>query len=55
MWELGNEYNYNPQWFGRCINHWYKAMELVSRMIQIEAPNRLVSSAPRCFAEQRCN
>ena len=45
MWELGNEYNYNPQWFGGDINNWYKAMELVSRMIQIEDPNRLVSSA----------
>ena len=45
MWELGNEYNYNPQWFGGDINNWYKAMELVSQMIQIEDPYRLVSSA----------
>lgn len=45
MWELGNEYNYNPQWFGGDINNWYKAMELVSQIIQIEDPDRLVSSA----------
>ena len=45
MWELGNEYNYNPQWFGGDINNWYKAMEVVSQMIQIEDPYRLVSSA----------
>jgi len=45
MWELGNEYNYNSQWFGGDINNWYKAMELVSQMIQIEDPYRLVSSA----------
>ena len=45
MWELGNEYNYNPQWFGGDINNWYKAMELVSQIIQIEDPHRLVSSA----------
>jgi len=45
MWELGNEYNYNPQWFGGDINNWYKAMELVSQIIQIEDPYRLVSSA----------
>ena len=45
MWELGNEYNYNPQWFGVDINNWYKAMELVSQIIQIEDPDRLVSSA----------
>ncbi|MBL6818394.1 MAG: hypothetical protein ISQ64_03205 [SAR86 cluster bacterium] len=45
MWELGNEYNYNPQWFGGDIKNWYKAMELVSQIIQIEDPDRLVSSA----------
>ncbi|MDA9921161.1 hypothetical protein N9Z21_05150 [Gammaproteobacteria bacterium] len=45
MWELGNEYNYNSQWFGGDINNWYKAMELVSQTIQIEDPYRLVSSA----------
>ena len=45
MWELGNEYNYNPKWFGGDINNWYKAMELVSQIIQIEDPDRLVSSA----------
>ena len=45
MWELGNEYNYNPQWFGGDINNWYKSMELVSQIIQIEDPTRLVSSA----------
>ena len=45
MWELGNEYNYNSQWFGGDINNWYKAMEVVSQMIQIEDPYRLVSSA----------
>ncbi|MDB2448563.1 hypothetical protein N9W93_05480 [Gammaproteobacteria bacterium] len=45
MWELGNEYNYNSQWFDGDINNWYKAMELVSQMIQIEDPYRLVSSA----------
>ena len=45
MWELGNEYNYNPQWFSGDINNWYKAMEVVSQIIQIEDPYRLVSSA----------
>lgn len=45
MWELGNEYNYNPQWFGGDINNWYKSMELVSQIIQLEDPKRLVSSA----------
>lgn len=45
MWELGNEYNYNPQWFDGDINNWYESMELVAQIIQIEDPSRLVSSA----------
>lgn len=45
MWELGNEYNYNPQWFGGDINNWYKSMEFVAQIIQLEDPSRLVSSA----------
>ena len=34
MWELGNEYNYNPQWFGGNIDNWYKAMNRASIKIQ---------------------
>jgi hypothetical protein len=45
MWELGNEYNYNPQWFGGDINNWYRSMEFVAQIIQLEDPSRLVSSA----------
>ena len=39
MWELGNEYNYNPQWFGGDINNWYKSMEFVAQIIQLEDPS----------------
>ena len=45
MWELGNEYNYNAQWFDGDINNWYKAMEFVAQIIQSEDSSRLVSSA----------
>jgi len=45
MWELGNEYNYNPQWFGGNINNWYKAMNDASIKIQSIDKKRLVSSA----------
>ena len=45
MWELGNEYNYNPQWFGGNIDNWYKAMNRASIKIQSIDKNRLVSSA----------
>jgi len=26
FWELGNEYNYHPEWFDDDINNWYKAL-----------------------------
>lgn len=26
MWELGNEYNYHPEWFDNDINNWYTAL-----------------------------
>ena len=26
LWELGNEYNYHPEWFDGDIKNWYKAM-----------------------------
>lgn len=26
MWELGNEYNYHPEWFAGDISNWYNAM-----------------------------
>ena len=35
MWELGNEYNYNPQWFEGDIDNWYRAMNRASIKIQI--------------------
>ena len=27
LWELGNEYNYHPEWFGDDLNNWYDALE----------------------------
>lgn len=27
LWELGNEYNYHPEWFGDDLNNWYNALE----------------------------
>ena len=33
MWELGNEYNYHPEWFGDDIKNWYKAMNAAAVLI----------------------
>ena len=45
MWELGNEYNYHPQWFGGDINTWYKVLQLAAQAIKTVDSSRLVSSA----------
>ena len=26
LWELGNEYNYHPEWFNGNIDNWYNSM-----------------------------
>ncbi|MEC3906254.1 glycoside hydrolase family 2 TIM barrel-domain containing protein [Tamlana sp. 2201CG12-4] len=33
MWELGNEYNYHPQWFEGDLANWYKAMNQAAYQI----------------------
>lgn len=45
MWELGNEYNYHPQWFGDDIKNWYSAMDLAATEIHKLDRNHLVSTA----------
>ena len=27
LWELGNEYNYHPEWFGGDLVNWYNTLE----------------------------
>jgi exo-beta-1,3-glucanase (GH17 family) len=33
FWELGNEYNYHPEWFGGAIENWYRALNDAAAMI----------------------
>jgi hypothetical protein len=33
MWELGNEYNYHPEWFKNDITIWYEAMNHAAELI----------------------
>ena len=33
LWELGNEYNYHPEWFGGDIKNWYSAMNNAAEII----------------------
>jgi exo-beta-1,3-glucanase (GH17 family) len=46
MWELGNEYNYHPEWFERSdINIWYKALNDAAEIIHQNDPSRPVATA----------
>ena len=33
LWELGNEYNYHPEWFEGDIKNWYKALNDAAALI----------------------
>lgn len=45
LWELGNEYNYHPEWFNGDINNWYADLEKSAKMIHALDANHPVSSA----------
>lgn len=45
MWELGNEYNYHPEWFGNNINNWYSILNSAALAIRTADPNHPVSTA----------
>jgi hypothetical protein len=45
MWELGNEYNYHPEWFTNDINNWYKILNEAATAIHTADPKHPVSTA----------
>ena len=45
FWELGNEYNYHPEWFGGDITTWYKALNSTAAAIQALDKNHPVATA----------
>lgn len=34
LWELGNEYNYHPEWFGGDIKNWYTTLNQAAKTIR---------------------
>ena len=44
MWELGNEYNYHPEWFGGP-DGWYHALTNAAEMVHQIDPSRPVATA----------
>ena len=45
LWELGNEYNFHPEWFGGSFDLWYETLREASAAIQAADPNHPVSTA----------
>ena len=45
LWELGNEYNYHPEWFEGDLKNWYTAMNNAAEMIhQIDASHPVTTA-----------
>lgn len=45
LWELGNEYNFHPEWFGGSLDVWYQTLRNASAAIQASDPHHPVSTA----------
>jgi len=45
FWELGNEYNYHPEWFGNDIQNWYSALNNAAESIHKNDSSHPVSTA----------
>lgn len=45
FWELGNEYNYHPEWFEGEIKNWYSALNYASALIHQNDPSHPVATA----------
>lgn len=45
FWELGNEYNYHPEWFENDITNWYKALNKAAELIHLNDKKHPVATA----------
>ncbi len=45
LWELGNEFNYHPEWFNGDIKNWYSALNNAAQLIHEIDPHHPVASA----------
>ncbi len=45
MWELGNEYNYHPEWFDGDVKNWYEVMNNAAALIHDTDKNHPVTTA----------
>jgi exo-beta-1,3-glucanase (GH17 family) len=58
LWELGNEYNYHPEWFSGNVANWYAALNSAASAIHGADPNHPASTAhgemPDATARSSC-
>lgn len=45
LWELGNEYNYHPEWFEGDLMNWYQTLEAATDAIHLEDTVHMVTTA----------
>jgi hypothetical protein len=45
MWELGNEYNYHPEWFEGDLKNWYAALNDAAERVHKNDPSHPVTTA----------
>ena len=45
LWELGNEYNYHPEWFEGDVQNWYKALNQAADIIHKNDSSHPVTTA----------
>lgn len=45
FWELGNEYNYHPEWFGGDLKNWYTALNNAAKIIHQADTSHPVATA----------
>ena len=45
LWELGNEYNYHPEWFNNNIQNWYTALNNAAEVIHNNDPSHPAATA----------
>lgn len=45
LWELGNEYNYHPQWFNGDVKNWYTALNNAAGLIKKQDASHPVTTA----------
>lgn len=45
FWELGNEYNYHPEWFDGDLMNWYRVMAAAANVLHQTDPEHAVATA----------